>query len=267
MLRVIVYAALAFACGVFAGCAQVPGSSATQANTVETGTLSGEAGDPRNRARIHTELASAYFERGNMGVALEELRIALSADPNYAPAYNVLGLVHMDLRENAVAQQHFERGLQIAPNDPDLNNNYGWFLCQTGREAQSIGYFLAALKNPLYNTPARSYVNAGLCSMKGNKDLEAIDYFERALRSAPDNLQALLNLATVQYRRGQLEVARGLVGRVNRLMEPTAESLWLSLRIERKLGDRAAENTLATQLRRRFPGSPEYDDLLKGKFE
>jgi type IV pilus assembly protein PilF len=267
MLKFALYATLVLACAAIAGCAQNPASSTTQANTVETGTLSGEAGDPRNRARIHTELASAYFERGNMGVALEELRIAISADPNYAPAYNVLGLVHMDLRENGVAQQHFERGLRLAPNDPDINNNYGWFLCQTGREVQSIAYFLAALKNPLYNTPARSYVNAGLCSMKSNNDRDAIDYFERAMRSEPDNLQALLNLALVQHKRGQLEVARRLVGRFNKLIEPTAESLWLALRIERKLGDRSAENTMATQLRRRFPGSPEYEDMLKGKFE
>jgi len=267
MLRSTLYAVLALACGAFYGCAQNPGSSSTQADTVETGTMSGEAGDPRNRARIHTELASAYFERGNMGVALEELRIAIAADPNYAPSYNVLGLVHMDLRENGVAQQHFERGLRIAPNDPDLNNNYGWFLCQTGREAQSIAYFLAALKNPLYNTPARSYVNAGLCSVKINNDRDAVDYFERALRNSPDNQQALLNLASVQYKRGQMETARGLILRFNRLIEPTAESLWLALRIEHKLGDRSAESTLAAQLRRRFPGSPEYNDLLKGKFE
>jgi type IV pilus assembly protein PilF len=267
MLRPAFYVALAVACGALQGCAHNPASSSTQANTVETGTLSGEVGDPRNRARIHTELGSAYFERGNMGVALEELRIAIAADPNYATAYSVLGLVHMDLHENPVAQQHFERALVLSPNDPDINNNYGWFLCQTGREEQSIGYFLAALKNPLYTTPARSYVNAGLCSLKKNNERDAIDYFERALRSAPDNLQALFNLAAVQYKRGQLEVARGLVGRFNKLIEPTAESLWLALRVERKLGDRPAENALAVQLRRRFAGSQEYQDLLKGKFE
>jgi type IV pilus assembly protein PilF len=267
MLRSTLYAVLAIACGAIAGCAQNPADSGTQANSVETGTQSGEVGDPRNRARIHTELASAYLERGNMGVALEESRTALSADPNYAPAYNVLGLVHMELRENAVAQQQFERGLHLAPNDPDLNNNYGWFLCQTGRESQSIAYFLAALKNPLYNTPARSYVNAGLCSMRANNERDAVDYFERALRSSPDNLQALLNLATIQYQRGQMETARTLVGRFNNLVEPTAESLWLALRIERKLGDKAAENSMAVQLRRRFPGSPEYENMQKGKFE
>ena len=149
MLKSSFLVAAIIAFGALTGCAQPPPSSATQANTVETGTLTGEVGDPRNRARIHTELASAYFERGNMGVALEELRIAIAADPNYAPAYNVLGLVHMDLRENDVAQRYFERALALSANDPDINNNYGWFLCQTGREEQSIAYFLAALENSL----------------------------------------------------------------------------------------------------------------------
>jgi len=267
MLRSTIYAALLLACGALTGCAQTPLSSATHADTVETGTVTGDVGAPRNRARIHTELASAYFERGNMGVALEELRIAVEADSTYAPAFNVLGLVHMDLRENAVAQQHFERALRLSPNDPDINNNYGWFLCQSGREEQSIAYFLAALKNPLYSTPARSYVNAGLCAIRKNNERDAFDYFQRALRSEPDNLQALLNLASIQYKRGQLQPARGFVGRFNKLVEPTAESLWLALRIERKLGDKSAENTLATQLRRRFSGSQEYQDMLKGKFE
>ncbi len=258
---------LAIACALLAACAQSPKSSDSQANTVQTGTLTGDVGDPRNRARIHTELASAYFERGNMGVALEEARTALEADPNYAPAYNVLGLVHMDLRENTVAQQHFERALRLSPNDPDINNNYGWFLCQSGHAEQSISYFLAALKNPLYTNPARSYVNAGLCALRKSNERDAFDYFERALRLEPDNLQALLSVAAIQYKRGQLEAARGLVGRFNKLVDPTAESLWLALRIERKLGDKTAENSLSAQLRRRFAGSDEYQDLLKGKFE
>lgn len=267
MLRSMRHIALAIACGVLAACAQNPTGSESQANSVQTGTQTGDAGHPRNRARIHTELGSAYYERGNMGVALEEARIALEADPDYAPAYNLLGLVHMDLRENVVAQQHFERAHRLSPNDPDINNNYGWFLCQSGREEQSISYFLAALKNPLYNNPARSYVNAGLCALRKDNERDAIDYFERALRLEPDNLQALRGLAGIQYKRGQLEAARGLVGRFNKLVEPTAESLWLALRIERKLGDKAAEDSLAVQLRRRFAGSAEYQDLIAGKFE
>jgi type IV pilus assembly protein PilF len=266
MLKAILLAAALLTFGALGGCAQNP-SSSTQADSVETGTVSGEVGDPRNRARIHTELASAYFERGNVGIALEELRIATSADPNYAPAYSVLGLVHMDLHENDAAQRNFERALSLSPNDPDINNNYGWFLCRSGREEQSIAYFLAALKNPLYKTPARSYINAGLCSLKINGGRDAAGYFERALRSEPDNSLALFNLATIRYQHGQLEAARALIDRYNKQADPTAESLWLALRIERKLGDRGAEDAHTAQLRRRFSGSPEYQRLLKGQFE
>jgi len=267
MLKSSYLLAALIACVALAGCAQNPVSPGSRADTVDTGTVSGDMSSPFNRARIHTELASLYFQRGNMGVALEELRTAVAADPNYAPAYNVFGLVHMDLKENVVAQKYFERALALSPNDPDINNNYGWFLCRTGHEDQSIAYFIAALKNPLYKTPARSYVNAGLCSLKKNGGSDAVGYFEHALRSDPDNLQALLNLATLQYQRGQFQAAGGYIGRYNKLVRPTAESLWLALRIERKLGNRGAEDSLAFELRRRFSGSPEYQHLLKDQFE
>ena len=46
----------------------------------------GEVSDARNRARLHTELASAYYSRGSMAIALDELRTAVEADSSYAPA-------------------------------------------------------------------------------------------------------------------------------------------------------------------------------------
>lgn len=235
--------------------------------SVDTGAVISEMSAPRERARIHTELAVAYFERGNMGVALEELRVALAADPDYAPAYNVLGLVHMDLKETELAQNNFERALRISPNDPDVNHNYGWFLCQTGREEQSLKFFLVAVKNALYATPQKSYAIAGSCALRKNMDRDALDYFERALRLDPGYPPALVNLAQLRYRRGELAEARELIGRFNKLLDGTAESLWLALRIERKLGDKSAENHYATQLRRQFAGSREYQDLIKGRYE
>jgi type IV pilus assembly protein PilF len=223
--------------------------------------------DARTRASAHTELAAAYYEMGNMGVALEETRIALAADPNYAPAYNVQGLVRMDLRDNDGAEQSFQRGLKLAQQDPDLNHNYGWFLCQTGRAQQSVQWFMNAVKNPLYKTPARSYAAAGRC-LQNVDAAEAAGYFERALRLDPNNPGALLPYAELQYRQGDLTEARTLVARFNKLVqEPTAESLWLALRIERKRGDRAAEESYATQLRRRYANSPQSQALQRGQYE
>ncbi|HEV2608658.1 MAG TPA: type IV pilus biogenesis/stability protein PilW, partial [Noviherbaspirillum sp.] len=47
----------------------------------------------------------------------------------------------------------------------------------------------------------------------------------------------------------------------------TADVLWLAIKTERKLGDRAAETSLATQLRRRHPNSVEYAALQRGAFD
>jgi type IV pilus assembly protein PilF len=243
------------------------GTAPPQEPSTDTGTIIGEVGDPRNRARAHTDLAGAYFERGNMGVALGELRVAAAADPSYAPAHSLFGLVYMELREENLAAQSLERALRLAPNDADINHNYGVFLCQTKREPDSIRYFMQAIKNPLYSTPWRSYSAAGVCTLRSNKPKEAEQYFERALRLEPDERASLINLGQIRYKQGKLDDARRLVSRYNKLADPSAESLWLALRIERKSGERVAEQSYASQLRRRFPASVEYQALQRGKFD
>jgi len=260
MKTTIMLVALAAA---LAGCA----ASGPEAPAADGGPIIAEPGDARNRARIHTELASAYYGRGNMGVALQELRIATAADARYAPAHSMLGLVYMDLRENRLAEDSFERALKLAPNDGNVNHNYGWFLCQTKREPDSIKYFMQAIRNPLYATPWRSYSAAGVCALRSNRLKEAEGFFERALRLEPDEPTALLQLGEIRYRQGRMDEARRLVSHHNKLIAPSAESLWLALRIERRSGQRVAEQSYANQLRRRYPGSPEYQALQRGNFD
>jgi len=233
----------------------------------DTGTLIGEVGDPRNRAKLHTELASMYYSNGNLGVALEELRAAAKADANYAPAYGMYGLVYMQMKDQTRAEESFERALRLAPSDADINHNYGWFLCQTGREPASVKYFLQAIRNPLYAMPWRSYSAAGVCTMKMNQLKDAEAFFERALKFEPDEPASLVGLGQIRYRQGNIGEARKLVTRHNKLVTPTSESLWLAVRIERRLGERVAEQSFANQLRRRYPLSPEYQAMQRGQYD
>ncbi|HEV7477656.1 MAG TPA: type IV pilus biogenesis/stability protein PilW [Burkholderiales bacterium] len=251
------------AAALLAGCAAQP----VEGPSVETGQVTGESGDPRNRARLHTELAGLYYSRGNMNVALEELRAAVAADSNYATAYGLFGLVYMDLKENSLAQQNFDRALRLAPNEPDINHNYGLYLCQTAREPESIKYFLQAIRNPLYQAPWRSYAAAGTCSLRVKNVKDADEFFQRALKMEPDEPSSLLQLGQIRYQQGRTDDARTLVSRHNKVVTPSAESLWLALRIERKTGQRAAEQSYATQLRRRYPTSDEYRKLQRGEFD
>lgn len=225
--------------------------------------------DSRSRAKIHTELGAMYFQAGNMAVALDELRVAQELDSDYAPAYSVRGLVHASLREFDLAEAQFNKALRLTPNDPEVNNNYGWFLCQTGKERQSIAYFLNALKSPLYATPDLAYANAGACALKAG-DLEGAEaYLQQAVRMARDGaIVPRTQLATLHYKRGNYQEARILINAVLKDMDlPSAEVLWLALRVEKKLGNRSAESSLAVQLRGRHPNSRENQEFIKGNFE
>ena len=233
----------------------------------DTGTLIGEVGDPRNRAKLHTELASMYYSNGNLGVALEELRAAAKADANYAPAYGMYGLVYMQMKDQTRAEESFERALRLAPSDADINHNYGWFLCQTGREPASVKYFLQAIRNPLYAMPWRSYSAAGVCTMKMNQLKDAEAFFERALKLEPDEPASLVGLGQIRYRQGNIGEARKLVTRYNKLVTPTSESLWLAVRVERRMGERLQEQAFANQLRRRYPDSREFQALQRSQYD
>jgi type IV pilus assembly protein PilF len=225
------------------------------------------ASEQQQRAKVHTELGSLYMLDGRSAIALEEARIALAADPNYAPAYNLLALTHMGMNEPRLAEENFQKAQRLAPGDPEISNNFGWFLCQNGREQTSIAYFMAAAKNPLYATPTKAYTNAGVCSVRLKNDKAAEDYLLTALHLSPTNTQALFWLADIAHRQGRQSEARQWTTDIEKMMDPTAEVLWLALRIERKLGNREAEARYASQLRRRFPGSPEYKLLTQGQYE
>jgi type IV pilus assembly protein PilF len=227
---------------------------------------SADENDERRRARIRLELASSYYQQGNYNVALDELRQALAVDPSYPAAYGMLGLVYMDLNDRARAEESFQRALRLAPGDSDINNNYGWYLCQTGRPAQAIDHFLRALRNPLYATPSRPLHNAGICSLRMGDLKAAEDYFLRAFQVEPANPVAMFNLAEINLKRGDLQRARFYAQRLSTNFEPSAEIFWLSIRVERKLGNADGEQSLAAQLRRLFPGSREASLLASGQF-
>lgn len=220
----------------------------------------------KNSAKVHTELAGLYFEREQMGIALSEIDLALKADGQYAPAYSVRGLIHMSLREDKEADDDFQQSLRLDKTDSEAHNNYGWFLCQRGHESESIAHFMAAVKNPLYTTPERAYLNAGLCMQKAGNNKDAEDFLLRALRVQPDLVQALLAMTELKFAAGDYPAAKRYFANYSQRTENlTAGQLWLAVRIERKLGDDNAEASYGLQLRKRYPDARETQLLMHGE--
>lgn len=245
-----------------AGCAGVPqpGEEPAIPSTPDQAEL-------QRRAQIRLQLAIGYYSQGQMKVALEEANHALQLMPNHADALAVRALTYMELEQPRLAEADFQRAMRLAPGDPGLANNYGWFLCQNGRERESIEYFEAALKNRAYQSPVTALNNAGECSTRIKDYAAAERYLMRAYGYAPDRAETNTNLARLHYSRGDYQRARTYAAVAIRSEQAGAEALWTALKVERKLGDNMAAGGLAAQLRRRFPDSREYAALLRGDFD
>jgi type IV pilus assembly protein PilF len=249
---------IVFGAALIAGCATQP----------EGGVASTEADSGgRQRARAFTDLAGAYFARAQYKIALDELRKAIMADSNYGPAYNIYGQVYMELAEDKLAEENFRRAIELDRNDSTARSNYGWFLCTRGRYDEGLQQFGLALRNPLYAQPEQAMANAGLCAEKKGDFKLAEANLLKSLKLQPDNANTVLKLAGLYFRQGRLVEARRQLGRHAELTPPTAESLWLGVRLERKLGGRAQEAAYGLQLRKRFADSEETRLLLMGQYE
>lgn len=233
--------------------------------TVETRSVTDTAlADARRRAELRTQLASEYYQRGNFVVALEETRQAEKSDSSYYQAYNVRALVYMELREDALARQAFEKALSIAPNDPDVMNNFGWFLCLRGEPDRGMGYFRRVQADPLYVTPEKALLNAGLCARINGRNAEAEDFLRRAVVFKPDLAGALYSLAELTFEKGSIKESENYLNRYMRLGEPTLSALVLGVKIARSQGDKVAADSMMQQLRRRFPDAPQTRELQQG---
>lgn len=256
------HALLAAVALALAACASKEGSTPTPPEPLPP--IKAPEVSPAKRAQIHTDLGAGYYERGQMEVALEELNEAVKLDPNIAKTYNIYGLVYTMLREDAKAEQNFRRAMALAPTDPEIRANWGWYLCTHNQMRESLPEFEMAVRDPLYKTPDIALINAGRCSATIGDVARAEAYYRRAMQMSPNNANAAFGLATIKYKEARYDEARGFMKIVMLQTNPQPEALYLGMCVERALGDHNSEGSYTSQLRNRYPDSPEAKALGKG---
>jgi type IV pilus assembly protein PilF len=144
--------------------------------------------------------------------------------------------------------------------------NFGWYLCQQSRYSEAEALFAQALNVPQYQDSPRTLLTQGVCQARSGKLDAAERTLVRAYALEPANPAIAVNLSEVLYRRGDLERARFYVRRVNALPDlVSAQTLWLAVRIENKIGNGPGVADFSAQLRNRFPESPEANSLAEGR--
>jgi type IV pilus assembly protein PilF len=246
------------------GCASAPPGDVGSNRDIVTESDEPEA---RKRARIRMELAVGYFEQGQTTVALDELKQVISSDPTFPDAYNLRGLIYMRLNDMRQAEDSFKRAVSLNPRDGNVQHNYGWLMCQQGRYEEAARAYEVAMANPMYAGRAKTLMAKGLCEARAGKTAEAERSLARSYELDAGNPVTGYNLAGLLFRRGDFTRAQFYIRRLNNSDLANAETLWLGVKVERRLGDRVAMLQLADQLRKRFPKSREAAAYDRGAFD
>lgn len=136
--------------------------------------------------------------------AITVLTSAINSNPNNAAAYAARALAResfakQDKRNSAnyikLAEQDYRKALELAPNNPEVLNNFASFYIDNNRSAAALPLLDRALAaRPAYSL---AYTNRGVAYSKLGRNSEAMFDLDRAIDINPDNTLAYFNLGLV----------------------------------------------------------------------
>lgn len=213
-------------------------------------------------SKINLELGIAYMREKKYAEAMNNLQKAKDHNPDDPRIYSALAMLYDRIGESDMAEETFEKAISMDESDSLVRNNYGAFLCSRGRYTEAYAQYQEALENSLYKTPEYAHTNAGLCAVRSKDLKKAETEFRAALQKNPKFAIALFQMAKLSYENGRMLQTRAYLQRFDEVAAPGPESLWLSIRVEKKLGDQNAVASQSLLLKAKYPDSEETRQLL-----
>ncbi|NOJ24662.1 type IV pilus biogenesis/stability protein PilW [Vibrio coralliilyticus] len=205
--------------------------------TIDTQTVTAGTKD---KADARIALGLSYLQRDNRVKARENIQKALEHAPEYYRAQLAMAHYLEQVSEFTHAEHWFQQAISQHPNNGQLLNDYGSFLCKQSRFQEANVLFERAVIQPNYYYVADSYENAAFCALKAGQQARAARYFERAIAHDSNRPQAILNLAHLEMNQGRYEAAQHHITLFNQQFGIQEISLRLMVELETRKHHRSS---------------------------
>ncbi|MDA2934921.1 tetratricopeptide repeat protein [Acidobacteria bacterium AH-259-D05] len=147
----------------------------------------------------HNVLGLELTEKREFKDAIEHLEEAVRIRPKYSQAHYNLGVALIEQGSFDQAMEHFAEALKLNPRRADAHNNLGFVLREQKRLDEAVEHFSRALE-----------IDPQLAEAQTNLDIvldEAIEWYARALQSAPNDAVMHNKLGALLLRKGEVNKA------------------------------------------------------------
>ncbi len=211
----------------------------------------------KDASQLNTQLAIGYIQQKQYKPARDKLEKSIEQDPENVTAYKTLAYLYASLGLTEEAEIKYSEALDLKPNDPDLSNYYGAFLCGNGKYDEAQKHLKVAYSDPFYESRYLAQSNAGSCFIKQGEYKKAEALLRQSLRVNSTLPGSLISMAEIGIKTERYLMARAYIQRYHNVKAASAESLWLQIQAERALGAEKHYIKYARQLITDFPDSDE----------
>jgi type IV pilus assembly protein PilF len=210
-----------------------------------------------NAAVLNLQLGVGYMQQGNFAIALEKLKKALDYNDEFAEAHNAIAVLYEETKQEALADQHYRRAIELDPQYTLARLNYGRFLCAHGKTAEGERQFLMVADDSKPESSEAAYTGAGFCARLAHDMEQAETHLRKALEQNPQSPGALLEMAQVDHAQGKDLEASAFLERYHKIAGYDAKSLWLGIEIAGAVGNNDLRREYTRILVTQFEGSNE----------
>ena len=227
-----------------------------------------KATDPDDIAPLRTQMAGQFIRERKLDDAYRQLEKAFDADKNFAPAYDMMGVLLQQEGSQANLQKadgYFRRAIEIDPNFMQAHNNYGVYLAKMNRHTDAMVQFETAGSALGYEGRVGALENLGRTALILNKEAEAGRAFLRALDADPNSLIAHVELVDLLIKNGRITQAQKLYEETLILLGDVALNdpriLLQGIKLAHAVNDTTIKTQLSQDLLANFPLSEEAKTL------
>ncbi len=214
---------------------------------------------PQEALESRLQLARSYIGQQNWEDAKRNLKLAAEIDPDAPEVHEAFALVYQSTGEFELAEDSFKRAISLNKNFSRARNNYAAFLYQQQRYSEAEEQLEIVVRDTLYESRPRAFLNLGFCRLRLGDKNGAHEAFTRTLTMDRTNLLAIMELAHIEYNRGNYlasqrhyDIYRSIV------RTQTARGLWLGVRLAHAQGKADAQASYSLALRNLYPNSAEF---------
>jgi type IV pilus assembly protein PilF len=180
-------------------------------------------------AQYNTQLGIGYLNQGDEPRAKRKLLTALRLAPDSPDANAAMGYFLEKTHDQVEASTYYKRALALAPKSGAQQNNYGAFLCRTGKYKEAMKLLLNAGEDVHYVNSAMAYENAGLCAELMHDHSKSKTYFLKALTQDSSRKLALYEFAKLSLQDHEAKQALEILQRYAQLTKEDTALLALGI--------------------------------------